>query len=118
MCKWDHDKGMASNAIVLHLPDWCNTEKQNRTICVDKCISHVIPHLWAYGIETLANCCGHLHIQAKPSLVLPSRYNGTQLDEISTRIKEVDGREWQLQQWVNNKLTTTKGGERCVKQSQ
>ena len=97
MCEWNHEKSMGANLVVLDLPEWCDTGKQNRTISADKCIAHVITHLWDHGIETLSNCCGHN--KAKPSLVIAAGYNKTQINEIVGIIMEVDNRGWELQQW-------------------
>jgi len=105
MCEWNHDKGMASNAVVVPLPDWCDTGKQNRTVCIDKCILHIIIHLWNNGIETLSNCCGHDKGFGKPSIVFPSEYTKARMEHIKRLIRGVDNRGFELSQW---KRITTK----------
>ncbi len=104
MCEWNHDKGIASNAVVVPLPDWCDTGNQNRKVCIDKCILHVIIHLWNNGIETTSNCCGHYKTFGPASIVFPSSYSKYMMEHIKRLIQQIDNKPWELSQWL--RITT------------
>lgn len=84
-----------THQIVLPLPKWCATGKQNRSVCVDKCIVKVIKLLWKNKIETLGCCCGHNKM--RPNIVISDGY--TDIASIKKLIKTIDKREWIIYQW-------------------
>ena len=90
------------NAAILRLPDWCDKEKQNRTISVDKCIVEVIKALWANRIETKGCCCGHN--RERPSFIIADRHVGMTVVDALKIIAKVDSREWDIFQWRLVKL--------------
>ena len=90
--------GTYETAVILDLPDWVDPDKKVRSVSVDGCIVHVIKHLWANGIDTRGNCCGHR--QANPSVIVDTKhYTGAELDRIFDVIAEVDDRCWELDVW-------------------
>jgi|GEM_PF-1947304 len=80
--------------IVLKLPDWCNTERSNRDVSVDKCIANVIKHLWKNKIVTLGSCCGHNKIN--PSIVVET---STDPGKVFQMIWQIDERKWTVSRW-------------------
>ena len=94
-CKSYNLDGDGSTDEVLQLPDWVDTARQNRTVCVDACIAKVILYLWQHGIETLGCCCGHN--KEKPNVVVGSGVSAA--DDVYGLIANVDDREWDVLQW-------------------
>ena len=100
-CKsYNHD-GDGSTDVVLNLPDWMASDRQNRTVCIDACIVHVIKELWKHEIPTLGCCCGHN--KRNPNVIVDS---GVSFADVMDVIKVVDGREWDVLQWNLIKLNT------------
>lgn len=54
-CK-DIEIGSYDNQVELNRPPHMG---EGNTICVDKCLSEEIQHLWSVGIITTGCCCGH-----------------------------------------------------------
>ena len=87
------------NGMPVELPDWVDTGKLNRLICMDECIVPVIKALWDAGFETLGCCCGH---GAKaPSVIIPEHYGDADVEKMPGVICSVesDGRAWEIYQW-------------------
>jgi S-adenosylmethionine synthetase len=102
MCEWNENKGMGDSQSILFLPDNIDENRQNREVCVDKCIQHVILHLWHHNINTLGCCCGH----GKPelggcSVIIADSYKGRKIRKI---IRQVDNRQWTILQWRLEKI--------------
>jgi len=94
-CKsYNWDKIGSIVAAILTLPKWCDVGRENRTVCIDKCIVGVIVYLWAHGIETLGCCCGH-NIK-NPSVVVNS---GQNVDCVFKVIRRIDSRDWIVCRW-------------------
>jgi len=114
VCKWDHEKGFGASQDVLHLPAWCDIHRQNRKVCIDKCISFAIRKLWEGGFETLNCCCGHgFKKLSGPSIVIPNSYNESQICEIRRLLRIWDSRDWIIHQWqIRKKRKHWFGGKR------
>lgn len=80
--------------VTVDLPTWVATEKQNRTVCIDRCIEPVIQYLWSKHINTLSSCCGHN--KANPSIVVGT---STDIKKVFKVLAEVDGRDWIVSRW-------------------
>jgi len=93
-CK-SYNKGWGEEeSIILNLPDNMLTYKENRTVCIDKCIAHVVKHLWKNNIITLGSCCGHNRML--PGLIIENGYKKEEVINIMNLIKEVDDRKWDI----------------------
>lgn len=56
------DFGSNDNAVWLPRPDHMKLTDEQRArpeICIDRCLEKEIIELWALGISTTGNCCGH-----------------------------------------------------------
>lgn len=91
---WDIGK---KPEVILPLPDEIDTERRNRTVCVDACIVHVILYLWKHDIQTLGCCCGHN--RTGPCVVITDGYKYADWWRIRWLIEEVDERQWGILQW-------------------
>lgn len=91
MCDWNN------GGIVIKLPDNICEWKQNRTVCIDDCMVHIIKELWKQGYETLACCCGHN--KDKPNIVIADAYKDEEIKAIKEIIKSVGDREMAILQW-------------------
>lgn len=49
--------GGSVEALVLTVPE--GLSEAGRRVCVDSCIEGAVTLLWAAGISTRSNCCGH-----------------------------------------------------------
>ena len=88
--------------VILELPNHLATWKQNRTVCIDACISEVIQFLWNNNIETLSCCCGHS--RKNPEIVISDGYDDSEIKEIIELIGEIDNRNWDIFQWRLTKV--------------
>ena len=73
------------------------------TVCIDKCISKVIKHLWKNDIYTISSCCGHN--KRKPSLVFTENLSGIEAYRIKRIIKEIDDRDFDIMSWILTNLS-------------
>lgn len=101
-CKSYNKNWGSTPNVILDLPDWMLTYKENRTVAVDACIVHVIKYLWDKKIETEGCCCGHNRF--KPHLIISSGYNDKKIIRVFNIIKEIDDREWDICQWRVTRL--------------
>ena len=86
------------NQVVLPLPDWCDQEKENRSVCIYPCIVDIIKSIWYHTIETLSCCCGHG--KRNPSVVIGHNVDQNGIDEVREIVETLDpDREWDILQW-------------------
>lgn len=86
------------NQKILDLPDHLAVHKQNRTVCIDLCISGTIQHLFNRGIQTLGCCC--MHGKGNPNLIIAEEYKSEESKQkIKDLIAQVDNRNWDILQW-------------------
>jgi hypothetical protein len=86
--------------------DYFPKETFTKSVAVDKCIAHVIKHLWKNGVWTDNSCCGHngAFCGKGPSIVFehfPSKKEGEKIHKL---IKEADDRVFVLQAWKLTKF--------------
>jgi len=71
-----------------------------RLVAIDKCIAHVIKHLWENNIWTENSCCGHGGSYASnPSIVFPNPLTEQDASKIRKLVAEVDNRKFTLWAW-------------------
>jgi len=101
MCKWSDNRGMGDEQSVLSVPEHVKHVRQNKeTVCVDKCIQHVIEHLWKHEVLTLGCCCGHGKAEFNGAeVIIGDGYNAEEINNVKAWIKEVDDRPWKVLQW-------------------
>ena len=87
----------ASSEVVL-LPDGICTWKDNRSVCLDRCIASIVPTIWAAGLETVGSCCGHGKEDA--SVVVESQHGIEYIARIASVLERIDPqRRWRILQW-------------------
>ncbi len=96
-CKSYNLGGGKRPEVVLDLPDNIDTEKKNRTVCIDACIAAAIKTLWSKGYETLGCCCGHG--KTNPGIVIAGGYGDADVLTILLELSQVDERDWDIFQW-------------------
>ena len=101
MCKWSDNRGMGDKQSILKVPKHIKPVRQNKeTVCVDKCIQHVIKYLWNHKILTLGCCCGHNKSEFNGcEVIIGEGYDKVDIDYIKQLIKDVDNRAWRILQW-------------------
>ena len=100
MCRYDNNKSMGGEQEIIPLPDWVSSNKENHTVCIDKCIVHVIKALWEAHVYTLGCCCGHE--KGKPSVIIDENESPSVVAKIIHKA-DSDKRIWDVLQW---QLTT------------
>ena len=85
------------HAVVVPLPDYIDTSKEVRTVCIDECIVEHIIDLWANGYETLSCCCGHG--KRRSIIVLGHGHTDEDVEKIRDLLRLHDSRPWELLQW-------------------
>ncbi len=101
--------------VIVTLPDWLATDRQNRTIALDSCIASAIQVLWSHKIETLGCYCGHG--KEKSSVVVDNKYTEAEVQQIYDVLGH--HKQWEVSQWklmvmpevkVRDVATTSTGG--------
>lgn len=90
MCEWNN------GGVKVNLPDNICEGKQNRSVCIDECMVHIIKELWKHDYETLG-CCGHF--KNKPDIVIGEGYDDVAIKAVKEIIRLVDDREISILQW-------------------
>ncbi len=94
------------NSLILKCPlvdrPFGSKSPKPKEICVDKCISKVINHLWKHNVSTKSSCCGHKY--GNPEIVLDNNTHEMNADIVRKLIKEIDNREFELYSWKLTKL--------------
>jgi len=99
---WDNpDSGKEQN-VMLNPKEYFPFHGDEISVCVDKCIAHVISHLWLNNIWTLNSCCGHNKLPA--SIIFDSGLSTKEANNIRRIIAEVDSREFEILSWKLCKL--------------
>lgn len=88
--------------VVLKLPNYIDTGRKGRTVCIDACIVDVIKYLWDNNIQTLGCCCEHN--KDYPNIVIESGYKDNDIKHILNLISKVDDRNWDIFQWKLQKV--------------
>jgi hypothetical protein len=97
---YNKDTGIETE-IILTPPEWMGLAymggEPKTQVAIDKCIAHVISHLWGRGVATLNSCCGHG--KANPSIIFGD--NKTEADAVAIReiIAAVDVRNFEILSW-------------------
>ena len=92
MCDCDcYDFG---KCVIAELPPEIATDRENRSVCLDRCIADTIRHLWNNGIQTLGCCCGHN--KEKPNVVIAQNED---IQNVCGLINSVDDRQWDVCRW-------------------
>lgn len=92
----NQDSGKEQNKI-LNPKDYFDFQGEEKLICVDACIAHVIEHLWKNKIWTLNSCCGHNNLD--PSIIFDHNMSDEDAKLVKRLIKEVDSREFEILSW-------------------
>ena len=99
---WDNpDSGKEQN-VMLNPKEYFPFQGEERLVCVDKCIAHVIRHLWKNNVWTLNSCCGHNKLE--PSVVFTQNLKDEDAENIRRIIAEVDDRKFDILSWKLCKL--------------
>lgn len=89
---------------ILDLPEHLKDTRNNKTVCIDKCIVPVIKALWDEGFCTSGCCCGHN--KTNPSIIFHNyvreyidKNESDAINKIRAIISKVDKRTFDLYMW-------------------
>lgn len=96
-----YNAGKGENKEVVLENPYSPTKKK---VCIDRCITPVIKHLWKNKIPTYGSCCGHggkyFKKEKRSNIIITDNANKEYVDNVKKLIKEVDDRKFKILSYV------------------